>query len=129
MIWNVVTNLMFPIFDGGSLDAQLEAATANQKQALANYQKTALSAFVDIESALSNETSLRKQIINLRSAYEEAERAEKIGWETYQSGEGNLLDVQQLQRSTISALSTLLNTEHELFVQRINLYLGLGGEI
>lgn len=129
MIWNVATSLMFPIFDGGNLDAQIASATANQKQALANYQKTALSAFVDIESALSNETSLRKQIINLRSAYDEAARAEKIGWETYQGGEGNLLDVQQLQRSTISARSALLNTEHELFVQRINLYLGLGGEI
>ena len=129
MVWNAVTSLMFPIFDGGSLDAQVESASASQKQALANYQKTALKAFGDIENSLSNEASLRKQIDNLRLAYQEAKRAEQIGMETYQSGQGNLLDVQQLQRSTLSAQSALLNAEHDLLVQRVNLHLGLGGEI
>lgn len=129
MLWNAAMNLMFPIFDGGSLDAQVESATASQKQALANYQKTALKAFSDIETSLSNEVSLRKQIGNLRLAYQEAKRAEQIGMETYKSGQGNLLDVQQLQRSTLSAQSMLLDTEHSLLVQRVNLHLGLGGEI
>ena len=129
VVWNAVTSLMFPIFDGGSLDAQVESASAGQKQALANYQKAALKAFGDIETSLSNEASLRKQIESRRLAYQEAKRAEQIGMETYQSGQGNLLDVQQLQRSTISTRSSLLNAEHSLFVQRVNLYLGLGGEI
>lgn len=129
VIWNVVTSAMFPLFDGGRLDAQIDAANAQQKQALAGYQKTALKAFGDIETALSNETIFRRRVQNLRDAYEQAKRAEEIGLEKYQSGEGNLLDVQQLQRSTISAQSALLNVEHNLLVQRVNLYLGLGGEI
>lgn len=129
MAWNAAANLMFPILNGGSLDAQIESASASQKQALADYQKIALNAFVDIETSLSNEASLRKQIENLRIAYQEAKRAEQIGMETYQSGQGNLFDVQQLQRSTLSAKSTLMNAEHDLLVQRVNLYLGLGGEI
>jgi NodT family efflux transporter outer membrane factor (OMF) lipoprotein len=129
MIWNAVTSLMFPIFDGGSLDAQVDAASATQKQALANYQKTALKAFGDIETALSNEASLRRQIGSLEVAYQEAQSAEEIGMETYKSGQGNLLDVQQLQRSSFSAQRALLKVEHDLLVQRVNLYLGLGGEI
>ena len=129
MIWNAVTSLMFPIFDSGALDAQVDAASASQKQALASYQKTALKAFGDIETALSNETIFRKRVQSLRDAYEQAKRAEEIGLEKYQSGEGNLLDVQQLQRGTISAHSALLKVEHDLLVQRVNLYLGLGGEI
>ena len=129
MLWNAVSSLMFPIFDGGKIEAQISSASANQKHALSNYQKTALKAFSDIENSLSNETSLRKQINRLRLAYNEAKRAEQIGMETYQSGEGNLLDVQQLQRSTISAQSALLNAEHNILIQRVNLYLGLGGEV
>lgn len=129
MLWNVVTNAMFPIFNAGNLDAQVDAANAVQKQALANYQKTALKAFGDIESALSNEASLRQSANSLRIAYEEAKLAENIGLEKYKNGVGNLLDVQQLQRATISSQSALSQAESDVLMQRVNLYLGLGGDI
>lgn len=90
-------------------------------------KKTALKVFGDIESALSNETIYRRRVENLQTAYKEAKSAEDIGMETYQSGSGNLLDVQQLQRSTISAQSALSKVQNDLLTQRVNLYLGLGG--
>ncbi len=127
ILWNAVSSLMFPIFDDGKLDAQVDSASASQKQALANYQKTALKVFGDIESALSNETIYRRRVKSLRTAYEEAKSAEDIGMETYKSGTGNLLDVQQLQRSTISAHSAFSKVQNDLLTQRVNLYLGLGG--
>lgn len=127
ILWNAVSSLMFPIFDGGELDAKVDAASASQKEALANYQKTALAAFGDIETALSNETIYRRRVKNLQSAYEEAKSAEDIGMESYKSGLGNLLDVQQLQRTTISAQAALSKVQNDLLTQRVNLYLGLGG--
>lgn len=129
LIWNVISSVMFPIFNGGDLDAKVDAATASQKQSLANYQKTALKAFGDIETALTNETIYRKRYINLDTAYQSAKQAEDIGVEKYKSGETDLLDVQQLQRSSISAKGALLKVQHDLLVQRVNLYLGLGGEV
>mgnify|MGYP006082492537 CR=1 FL=1 len=127
LIWNAVTNLMFPLFDAGKLEAEVDAADANQRAALAEYQKIALRAFNEIESALSLESSLRQQMHFNRNAYQEAYRAEQIGLETYRSGQGNLLDLQQLQRQTLASKQALLDAEHAIFVQRVNLYLGLGG--
>ncbi len=126
-LWNVASNLMFPLFDGGKLDAQVEAATASQKQALAAYQKTALAAFSDIETALSNESIFRKRAQSLKVAFEQAKLAEEIGMEKYKSGEGDLLDVLQLQRATTSSQTALTRIENDLLVQRVNLHLGLGG--
>jgi len=126
-LWNFASNLMFPIFDGGKLDAQVQAATASQKQALAAYQKTALAAFVDIETALSNESIFRQRSQSLKVAFEQIKLAEEIGMEKYKSGEGDLLDVLQLQRSTISAQIAFTKIENDLLVQRVNLHLGLGG--
>ena len=37
------------------------------------------------------------------------------------------LRLQQLQRQTLASKRALLDAEHAIFVQRINLYLGLGG--
>ncbi|MEE8260390.1 MAG: TolC family protein, partial [Nitrospinaceae bacterium] len=127
-LWNVAGNLLFPIFQGGKLDAQIEAASADQKQALAAYQKTALGAFVDIETALTNETIFRERAQSLKVAFEQAKLAEEIGLEKYKTGEGNLLDVLQLQRATISSQRALSKIEQSLLVQRVNLYLGLGGD-
>ena len=127
LIWNAVTNLMFPLFDAGKLEAEVDAADANQRAALAEYQKIALRAFNEIESALSLESSLRQQMHFNRNAYQEAYRAEQIGLETYRGGQGNLLDLQQLQRQTLASKQALLDAEHAIFVQRVNLYLGLGG--
>ncbi len=127
-LWNVAGNLLFPIFQGGKLDAQIEAASADQKQALAAYQKTALGAFVDIETALTNEAIFRERAQSLKVAFEQAKLAEEIGLEKYKTGEGNLLDVLQLQRATISSQRALSKIEQSLLVQRVNLYLGLGGD-
>lgn len=125
--WNVVSSLMFPFFDAGRLEGRVEAAEAFQKQALADYQKTALAAFGEIETALSNETIFRRRAESLKIAYKHARLAEEISIEKYKMGEGELLDVLQLQRSTISTQSAYLRMEYDLLVQRVNLYLGLGG--
>ncbi len=127
LIWNAASSLMFPIFDGGRLEAQVDAASAQQRQALANYQQTALQAFVDVEASLANEAIFRRRAENLAEAYEQAKIAEEIGLEKYQTGEGDLLDVQQLRGGTISAQSALIRVQHDILVQRVNLHLGLGG--
>jgi len=128
VMWNVASNLMFPIFDAGRLDAQIEIASAEQKQAIAAYQKTALDAFVDIETALTNETIFREREKSLRVAFRQAKLAEEIGMENYKAGEGNILDALQLQRATTSSRRALSKIEQVLLVQRVNLYLGLGGD-
>lgn len=127
VLWNAASSLMFPIFDGGRLDAELDRASAAQRQALSNYQKTALQVFGDIEAALTDEAIFQRRVLNLQETYEQSKIAEEIGFERYQSGEGNLLDLQQLQRGTISAQSALLRVKQELLAQRVNLHLGLGG--
>ena len=75
------------LFDGGKLEAQVAAAMPS-KEALAYYQKIALRAFNEIESALSLESSLRQQMHFNRTAHQAAYRAEQIGLETYKSGQG-----------------------------------------
>jgi NodT family efflux transporter outer membrane factor (OMF) lipoprotein len=127
MMWNAASNLMFPVFNAGRLEADVEISTAQQKESMALYQKTALTAFSEVEAALANEVIFRKREKSLREAYTQAKRAEEIGLEKYQNGEGDLLDIQQLQRSTLSAHIALLRIQNDLLTQRVNLYLALGG--
>jgi len=83
---------------------------------------------VDIETALTNETIFRERAKSLKVAFEQAKLAEEIGLENYKAGEGNLQDVLQLQRATISSQRALSKIGQALLVQRVNLHLGLGGD-
>ena len=126
LFWNAAGNLLAPIFDGGRRKADVKIATAQQKEALANYKKEALEALADVENALSNESALFQRARALRAAYRQAKLAEEIAEAKYQQGEGQLLDVQQIKRNTISSNIQWLRLRQELISERVNLYLALG---
>ena len=126
LFWNAAGNLLAPIFDGGRRKADVKIATAQQKEALANYKKEALEALADVENALSNESALFQRARALRAAYRQAKLAEEIAEAKYQQGEGQLLDVQQIKRNTISSNVQWLRLRQELISERVNLYLALG---
>src|SRR5690606_37605339 len=69
MIWSLASNALFPIFNAGKLDADIDIRMAEQKAALVNYQQTALNTFLGVETALSNETLFRERQKHLDEAY------------------------------------------------------------
>lgn len=129
MLWNAVGNILFPIFNAGELDADIDIRTAEQKAAIANYQQTALQSFSDVETALSNESLFRARQKNLDEAYENAHIAEVIAGERYQAGEIEMLDLLQIKRSAITAQINRISGQRELLDQRVNLHLALGGRL
>jgi len=92
------------------------------------YKKAALSAFSDVESALTNEYILRKREKSLREAYMHAKQAAKILSEKYKLGMGNIIDVQGTIKRVIYSEKELLYVQYDLLAQRVNLYLALGGD-
>ncbi len=120
---------MFPIFNAGDLDADIDIRTAEQKSAIANYQQTALNTFLEIETALSNEALFREKQNNLNDAYKNSKAAENIADANFKAGEIELLDLLQIKRSTITTQTARITAQRELLDQRINLHLGLGGKI
>ncbi len=127
IFWNLAGNLLTPIFDKGRRKADIEIATAEQKESLAMYKKAALSAFASAESSLTNEYILRKREKSLREAYKHAKQAAKITAEKYKLGMGNILDVQEIKNMVIYSEKELLYVQYDLLAQRVNLYLALGG--
>ena len=63
--WSVGPAVQWRIFDAGRIRANIQVQNARQEQALANYENTALSAFEDVENAL---TAYAKEQIRRQSA-------------------------------------------------------------
>jgi multidrug efflux system outer membrane protein len=126
-IWGLGLGLMAPIFQGGALESQVEIRTAEQKIAIAEYGRVGARAFGEVEDALSSEFTLEARAGVLRTAVAENERALELANVRYRVGSGDLRAVQQQQLALYAARTTLLRVQSEQLVQRINLYLALGG--
>jgi outer membrane protein, multidrug efflux system len=117
-----------PIFDGGYLTAQVEARTAQQHQAVALWAQTGLKAFSEVESALAGEASLRDREPILATQLELSQRALELEQVRYRVGATDMRPVLQQQMATYGVRTALLRVQSERRVQRVNLYLALGGD-
>jgi multidrug efflux system outer membrane protein len=127
-VWSAGATLLAPIYRGGELQAQVQIRTAEQKQALAEYARAGLSAFNDVESALASEFTLHAREQILTQAVADHARAVDFAWQRYRIGAVDLRAVSQQQLAAFAAQATLLRVQSEARVQRVNLYLALGGD-
>jgi multidrug efflux system outer membrane protein len=121
-------NLLAPIFDGGALAGVQAMRTAEQRQAVADWARTALRAFSEVENALAAETSLEAREAILRAAVADSERALELQEARYRVGAADLRSVLQQQLALYANRMALLRVQAESRVQRVNLHLALGGD-
>lgn len=126
-VWSAGASLTLPIFTGGALQSQVEIRTAEQKVAVADFGRIGAKAFSEVENALSAEFTLDTRNALLRQAVLENERALELANVRYRVGSTDLRAVQQQQLAVYAARTTLLRVRSEQLVQRVNLYLALGG--
>ena len=128
-VWSIGGNLVAPLFHGGALRANVEVRTAEQDQTLADYGRVAVRAFGEVENALASEASLRSREPILVRAVSENARAVELSGIRLRVGSGDLRGVLQQQLALYGARSAVLRVQSEQRLQRVNLYLALGGGI
>ncbi|MEJ2399074.1 MAG: TolC family protein [Gammaproteobacteria bacterium] len=116
-----------PLYTGGRIEGQIKEATAEQKEAIANYAKKALQAFKEVETALDNERVLKDQASYLNTAVSENKQAYELNKVQYDVGKVDFLSVLELQNRWIGSQIALLNIQQQRLAERINLHLALGG--
>lgn len=125
--WRAAAALTQPIWGAGRVGSLVDAASARQRQALAQYQQAIQNAFRDVRDALVAQTKTRAQFEaeNQRAAtLREALRLAKL---RYENGVANQLDVLDTERSLLAAQ---LNRSDALRAQRAaiaDLFKTLGG--
>jgi len=125
--FGVGANAMIPLFQGGAIEAQIAYQNAEAKAALANYGKAVLTAFNDVENALSGEAIWRERSKQLEIQLNEQKRIMQNTQAELQIGR---IDLRQVQQQTIRTNTSEMNWRQgrlDALTQRVNLYLALGG--
>lgn len=126
---NAIASLAQPIFNGGALKADRDAAIANAEIAVANYASSALQAWREVEDALAADTLLAQQVDAQQRALEEAEVAEEIATRQYSSGLITIFNLIDAQTRRLNAESNLIAARSARISNRIAFHLALGGGI
>jgi multidrug efflux system outer membrane protein len=125
-VWSIAGNLAAPILDGGSRRAELGAANARAKQALAAYQSTVLNAFREVENALGSERHLLGRERSTRNALTAARSAESRILRNYETGLVEILTLLVTQRRSFNTEESLINIQSLRYKNRVTLALALG---
>ncbi len=124
---NMAAGVFTPLFDGGALEAQLDAANSDQEAAIANYGLAVLDALQEVEAALTNEALLAEREEFLRAAMENNFAAYQLSTKRFNIGEIESLNLLQVQTRWIGSRISHINIQNQQLAQRINLHLALGG--
>jgi outer membrane protein, multidrug efflux system len=117
---SLASNILAPIFTGGRLTGNLENVTARQKELAAQYQKTVLIAFQEVEDALAALKSNNEQALLSRESVNESQTAYNIAKARFDAGAIDYLTLLETQRSLYQAQDNqiLVNEgQIEAFVQ------------
>jgi outer membrane protein, multidrug efflux system len=107
--------------------AQIAAANASAKMALAHFDGTVLKALSDTESALNVYVHDLQREESLKAARDEADRAERDAERLEIAGRATALDVIDAQRTLASAEQSLAQLETAISTDQVAVFLALGG--
>ncbi len=126
-IWNLLGNLVAPLFDGGRRAAEVERTKAVVTDLVHAYGNTILTALKEVEDALVQEAHQRQYLTRLRTQDGLAAATLREARVRYLEGGGDYLSVLTALASKQSVELKLLAAERALITYRVALYRALGG--
>ena len=125
--WAFTPSITAPIFAGGSLQAGLMQAQAQQRGAVANYEQRIQQAFREVADALAGEATLQAQLSARQAETAAAQKFLDLSNARFFNGIDSFLEVQVAEIQLFNARVQQTLTGFETISNRINLYKALGG--
>jgi NodT family efflux transporter outer membrane factor (OMF) lipoprotein len=125
--YSVLGGLIAPLVNRAAIEAQFEGAKANQLQAMYEYQRTVLSAYVEVVNALADVQNTEEILSHRRNQKAAVEGAIASADVLYRAGKASYLEVLLAQQSALQAELDLLEAARQRRTALVSAYRALGG--
>lgn len=126
-IWSIGGSILAPIFQGGRLTAQADAAGAQRDQAAFAYRRTALTAFREVEDALAAVRRVDEQLLFAQSQRDALAEGLRLATNRYREGYSPYLEQLDAQRGLLGAELSLIQLRADALTARVQLFQAMGG--
>jgi len=126
-VWAAAPTLLQPIFTAGRLRGNLDAARASYDEAVAEYQKAALSAYREVADALVTIQKLAQVSTQQEMGVAALQEASDLARTRYNTGLANYLEILTADQDLFEQQLLLAETDGAELRARAELYRALGG--
>lgn len=126
-LWNLAAGIVQPLFDGGRLKAAQRGAEARYLQGVAEYAKTLLTAFSEVEGALLTRKEQLERRARVLDFLNEARATQEVAENRYRRGLVDFLTVLEATQTRFQAEENLVLLDLAILTNRVSLYRALGG--
>lgn len=125
---NLAAGLTAPIFQGGRISANIEAAKATYDAAAANYARTVLTAFREANSAIEDYEENRQRYRLILAQREEARFSADLQARRFEAGVGDYVSYLDALRALYQVESALSSAGRTVAISRLGIHRALGGD-
>mgnify|MGYP006277917311 CR=1 FL=1 len=126
-VWNLLPQISVPIFNAGSLQASLDAATIQRDINVAQYERSIQNAFREVADALAERATLAEQLDARRKQVAAAEQGYRLSEARYRGGVDTYVNSLLAQRNLYLAQQELVLVRHADATNRVAIYRTMGG--
>jgi outer membrane protein, multidrug efflux system len=126
-IWQAALAAGQPIYAGGRIDAQVQAAGARERQALAQYQLAIQNAFREVRDALVSQAKARERLEAERDRVAALRTTLRFARLRYQNGMTGQLEVLDAERNLLAAEQNRIDALRAQRAAIADLFKALGG--
>lgn len=126
-LWGFAAGLAGPLFDGGTLEAERQAAVEGYKATLAGYQQTVITSFGQVADTLQAINHDAEEHRAQEEALRAAQTSLQLNQQAYALGENSILQVLEAERAYEQALLGQIRAKTAQYLDTVQLYVALGG--
>ena len=126
-VWSVSPSLFAPVFQGGRISRNYEAAQAAYEQAFFQYQKAALNAYREVANALAGIRTLGVARATLQIGVKALQDAATLSRLRYDAGLASYLEILNADQDLFDQRILLAETQGAELSAYVELYRALGG--
>ncbi len=126
-LWGLAAGLAGPIFDGGTLRAERQAAVDGYKASFAGYQQTVIKSFGQVADTLQAINHDAQENQAQEEALGAAETSLRLNQQAYAQGENSILQVLEAERAYEQASLGQIRVKTTQYLDTVRLFVALGG--
>jgi len=127
LLYSLVGDLAGPLINKNAIKAEFYTANAMQLQAMYNYEKTILNAYLEVATQVSKIDNLNKSYGLKARQVDALTKSIDISNDLFKNARADYLEVLMTQRDALEAKLELIDTKKEQLNAVVNIYRGLGG--
>jgi multidrug efflux system outer membrane protein len=127
LLYNLVGDIASPLINRNAIKAEFANANARQLQALYNYDRTILNAYLEVSNQLANIKNLENNYLLKLEQVAALNTSISVANDLFKSSRADYFEVLMTQRDALDAKLELVETKKEQLNAFVQVYRALGG--